>query len=262
MDIDKAKQILEAIHHGAPAVDSADCDAACVLLEQDEQLQRWFESTLSEASEIDRAITTKLTDVAAPQGAQDRALDAAKADGRGGRSPIVRFLVPMAAAAALVFAGLSLFNRGGEGDTVTVVVATHSGATLDAFRDDMADFALNRLQLQHKGSALPELKGWLTAHNAPAIDRLSEGVASARGLGCAVVGWGDNRVSLICFKNSEDQVVHMFVIDRCVVDCDSVETLLAEKVEKSGLETAGWADDSKVYLLVGASSEVHLDSVL
>ncbi len=258
MDIERAKQILEAIHRGQSAGDASEHDAACSLLETDGDLQQWFEAMAGERSEFDLSIAAKLRSHPVPEGP----LDQIKSTVGSPPSPIARFLLPAAAAAALLVAGLFFLPQGDGGGEIEIAQAQRTGGTLEAFRSDMANFALSNFSLQHKGGSLPELTSWLGDHGGPTGKTLKGSLASSAGLGCAVVGWGKERVSLICFENAGGQVVHMFVVDRCAIDCAGIETLVAQNEMKRDLETAGWVDDEKVYLLVGAAPEVHLNTVL
>jgi len=257
IDQEKAKQILQAIHRGEAVACATECDAAWDLLERDEDLQEWYRVTLTEASDFDQPVVTKLAEIGAAQGAEARLVSVLARK----RRPVVRIarlLLPLAAAAALVVAGLTLFN----GDDGTPVIAERSGSTLDAFRGDMANFALDGLKLQHRSKTLPKLKSWLAERESPMGDILEKEITASASIGCAVVGWGGSKVSLICFRTAKNGVVHMFVIERSTVDDDGLEAAIANNIAKSGLETAGWADDNNVYLLVASSAKVSLDGLL
>ena len=94
------------------------------------------------------------------------------------------------------------------------------------------------------------------------MGQLRDGVGSGKGMGCAVVEWGECKVSLICFRTADNQVVHLFVAKRCDIDCDDLETLIAADVEARGLHTAGWADGKSLYLMVGGDPSVQVDQLL
>ena len=169
----------------------------------------------------------------------------------------------MAAAALFVIGMFVIGPLGGDRTDggLAKVTAERSGRTLDDFRGDMANFALTSLRLQHRSDDLPELSTWLAEHGGP-MGALDGKVPANAGKGCAVVDWGEAKVSLICFFNEKDEVVHLFVTKRCEVDCAEIETLIAENVEARGLHTKGWVDDEAIYLLVGADPSVKVDSVL
>ena len=265
METARAKEILQAIHAGDSVVSREDCEAACALVERDTALQAWFEAELSELSELDGCICKKLKSVHCPDGAKEE-LKATLATASG-QSPTRRYFWPaLAAAAALVIGIFIVFPKGGndndKGDgELEHVVAQRSGRTLDSFRGDMVNFVQDKLQLHHKGDDLAELGVWLTAHGAP-MGQLRDSVGSGKGMGCAVVEWGESKVSLICFRTTDDQVVHLFVAKRCAVDCDDLEKMIATDVEARGLHTAGWADGESLYLMVGGDSSVLVDQLL
>ncbi len=265
METARAKEILQAIHAGDPVVSREDCEAACALLERDEALQSWFEGELSELSEFDCCICKKLKSVRCPDGAEEE-LKATLAK-TSTQSPARQYLWPaLAAAAALVIGVFIYLPKGGDGQgdgdgKLAQVVAGHSGRTLDSFRGDMVNFVQDNLELHHEGDSLAELGVWLTAHGAPMV-QLRESVGSGKGMGCAVVEWGESKVSLICFRTEDDQVVHLFVAKRCDVDCDNLEKMIAADVEARGLHTAGWVDGESLYLMVGGDPSVQVDQLL
>jgi hypothetical protein len=88
-------------------------------------------------------------------------------------------------------------------------------------------------------------------------------VTSKVGVGCAVLEWSSREVSMVCFKDSScGGIVHVFIIERSVLGDPDVEHQIAQKSRHRGLDTGGWVDEENVYLMVGDTPDVSLDSLL
>ena len=122
----------------------------------------------------------------------------------------------------------------------------------------MVDVAKLPIDLDHKDSALPKLLAWLDANNATRPSNLPTCVACADSVGCKVLDWGNQTVTLICLKNMSDEVVHCFIIRREEFDALPDESLIRTPLMLEGLETSGWSDQENVYLLIGSAPGVHV----
>ena len=261
MDKDRIKELLRAIHSCGESGCQEDCDAACEMLEQDPELQAWFEEELGGFSEIDNAVAEKLKCCCAPEGCEEQCRDQLD----GARGSLVRFALPLLASAALLLGGFYI-GRGlvpSSDDPKTIVAP--SGQGINEMRSDLATLVSNRdFSIQHKGESIDELSKWLVAAQAPAGE-MGAAIMEKEGIGCAVLEWNANSVSMICFRDKScggGGVVHLFAIDRSAFGADIAVDAVAKHQRTSGLDTAGWVSADKVFLMVGDDPEVELDSLL
>jgi hypothetical protein len=273
MDHERAKELLSAIHSCQDSGCEKDCEAACEMLEADPELQAWYEKEMGRWSKFDEAVATKFD---CCEASEDKKTDCKSrvCGGSGGTSRVFKFLVPLMAAAALFMIGFFAIG-GGAGDeggaggekgaAVQPFLVANTGAGFMALRDDMATFvAGKKLDLHHRSSNFDDLKAWLVSNGAPA-GAIKACVVCKEGVGCAVLAWGGKDVSMVCFRDEAlggDGIVHLFVIDRSVLGEAKIETLVAQKSRRHGLATGGWANDDKVYLMVGDDPQVNIDSLL
>ena len=59
MDKERAKELLRAIHSCQESGCQEDCDSACKMLEEDAELQQWFEEEMG-WSELDDVISISI----------------------------------------------------------------------------------------------------------------------------------------------------------------------------------------------------------
>ena len=264
MEKERAKELLKSIHTCQESGCQEDCDAACVMLEKDPELQGWFESEFGSWSEVDSVIAAKMECCDAPAGLKEKCKTTQLT--RTGPRGLLRFLVPATAAAALLIVGFFVLGRDGNtGTEVKPLLVVHSGADATAFRSDTSTFVSTRaFSLQHEGTKVEDMKTWLEKQGGP-VGAIRPCIDCKDGLGCAVLAWGEHEVSMICIKDTKcggDGVVHIFVIERSAFEDSEVDTLVARQTGSGELDTGGWADDDKVYLMVGDQPDVKLDSLL
>ncbi len=80
-------------------------------------------------------------------------------------------------------------------------------------------------------------------------------MANAGGMGCKKLAWREHSVSLLCFVDGEDQIIHLFMLDASAIPDADKESLgiMAELYDR---ETVGWIADDIAYLLVGSKPGV------
>lgn len=112
------------------------------------------------------------------------------------------------------------------------------------------------LKLDRQDHKITALTSYLAEQNAPADIQLPPGLQGMPGLGCKVFTWKQQKVSLICFRQSPNGAVHLFVIE----NTDWSGEAPAEQPtfrQQGNWETASWQTHDKTYLLAGAK-ESHL----
>lgn len=134
-------------------------------------------------------------------------------------------------------------------------------ANMTTFRDHMAFFATERFTLEKRTADLEVAKEWLADRNAPVYDATPEMLASLKGMGCREIDWNGTRVSLVCFLNGKDQLVHLFMVAKADLGNQGLAKL-GELERYHNLETRGWTTEKYVCLLVGADPDVTLHGLM
>jgi hypothetical protein len=135
-------------------------------------------------------------------------------------------------------------------------------ASVTKFCDDMAFYANSRFVLGKRTPNYEESRDWLKKKGSPIFEVTPENIAAKRSLGCQTFAWGEAQVSLVCFKNDSNQVVHLFVIDRDVFENMAPPEELQVVQVRHDLETGGWMGEDKLFLLVGSEAEVSIGDLL
>lgn len=238
--------------------------AALDMLETDAELRAWYEAECA----LDEVIFGKFAeaiilpaDIKATlmQGLRNQD---APITGSGTAVPFRGGWILAAAAAVALFVVVGVrMNRSEPGPEP--LIAQAEGLSFASFREEMADYALTKVSLGHKANDWSELNDWLATKTPIKCGDLPKGIASLKTMGCNVVDWGEKHVSLYCFKKgATGEVVHLFVVDK--VDMGDVPPckILNQPRVSHGVETAGWQDEEKVYLLIGSKPGVVVSELL
>ena len=134
-------------------------------------------------------------------------------------------------------------------------------ANSNDFRDHMAYFATQRFTLEKTTSDWAVAYDWLAQRNAPVYNAAPEHLTKLKGMGCREIDWNGTKVSLICFLNGKEELIHLFIVNKAsLTNKDLTKLALMERYHE--LETQGWSDDKCVYVLVGSEKEVSLKGLL
>ena len=251
MNTEEAKLILSAVHDAAPDDTDAELGQAFSMLDSDPDLRHWFEQERA----FDSAISSKLASVAPPpelKGSLLKILETGSAEPSAQRAHKLWFRPPfLAAAAAVILIPLLAIQ----------LLTSRAGAkSFDTFRSDMVKLAVGEFELDHRESDLQKLYAWLNANNATCPTDIPECVGCPESIGCKVIAWNDDSVTLICLRNATNQVVHCFVIPRDQFGELPDEQRLRTELTVADLKTCGWTDQSNVYLLVGSAKDVRVNA--
>lgn len=134
-------------------------------------------------------------------------------------------------------------------------------ANTSDFRDHMAYFATQRFTLEKTTPDWNEARNWLVEKKAPVFNAAPEHLAKLKGMGCREIDWNGTKVSLICFLNGKEELVHLFIVDQANLNLKDLAQLQTLK-KYHALETKGWSDQEHVYLLVASEEDISLDGIL
>ncbi len=261
MTTDQAKAILAIYREDLPVDEIEGGREALALLERDPELQQWF----AQEQQFDHDFGAALQEIPIPENLHDTILQSAlSAEATASEDNVVafprrRFYWAAAAAVVLAAAGLVKYFL----FPPPVVFPGSEFASVTKFCDDMAYYANSRFALGKFTSDFTKARDWLTQRQSPVFKETPGAIVEYKGMGCQSFLWGSNRVSLVCFKNSSDDIVHLFVINKAAFEeMVPVDQLQSMQVRHQ-LETGGWlGNDENLYLLVGSDPEVKIDDIL
>jgi len=126
-----------------------------------------------------------------------------------------------------------------------------------SFREAMSDYLDNKLtRLDEESKEVDILKNWLAGSHAPSQIELPSGLRRLPSIGCKVLDYHGNKVSLICFRDG-GTLVHLFVMDQ--PDWQELPSVDHPQLTLGGSwNTAGWATGHQAYLLASKAPEYQL----
>lgn len=238
MDNKQAKLILSAYRQtGEDGSDPFFAEA----LEQarvDPELAKWF----AEVRRFDLTMTQALGAQKPPEHLRQTLLLGNKVVSLHRRRPFwAQPVTWFALAAALaVFLGLGiLLHQGGQ--------RTLTGPQY--VREIIGLTETGKITLGKMGGSTDEQKSWLATRSSPHDFTIPVGLRAYPGAGCQTYVVNGTKVSLMCFMLSQDQMVHMFVVDEGALE-DAPGTTPAF-IRGHDKVAATWSADGKTYVVVG-----------
>jgi hypothetical protein len=237
---EEAKDILLLYRHHNPADESDTSVAeALALAKRDPELAQWLEMHCAR----EFVLREKFRQIPVPEGLKEQIISEHAAS----RRPAPRGRQLALTAAMVVAMGLSamaywLNNRPAADDTLPI------------YQSQMARNALNPYPMDKLSNDDGTIRDYLKGNNAPADYALTAGLKQATLSGCAIEGWGSNRVSMICFQTGKPlpagakSDLWLFVVDQqSVKDAPVDASLHIARINR--LVTATWVRDGKLYFL-------------
>jgi hypothetical protein len=214
----------------------------------DPELSRWFQEHCSSYLHT----RASLLKIPVPPALQDRILDRYKPP----TASIIPFrpMVILSAAAVLV---LCL--------TLTALFWRSHGREDDfnTYRNRMARTALRPYSMDLQSRDLRSINAYLAGRKAPSDNAVPDGMSKAQPVGCAVLQWQGQPVSMICFRSGqplaagEQTDLWLFVVNQSAVrNRPATPSPIIARIKK--LTTATWTKDGKMYVLAGTGDEQFL----
>jgi hypothetical protein len=230
MDEQQVRLILQAYRPGA---DAADPEVAAALQEaaRNPELARWF----AEEQAFDRAIAAHLESVPAPFALKTRILAQVAPPAASRRWS---WAVKLAGVAALLFLLAQV---------VSLFRPTAPEARVSNYAHEMVNFIRLGGALDMESHDLGQIQEWLSKkHAAPGF--VPPRIAALQPLGCRLLSFRGQKVTLICFQRGDDKLAHLFVVDRAALP----EMKPGEKpvfANTAGWTTASWVENDRVYMI-------------
>ena len=245
MDEAQARLILQSFSPRAGQDDDPEMAKALKTAAADPAFARWLE----EEQAFDHAVAQHLAAIPAPFGLRTRIL--AQAEELQHTSKL-RWAFRIAATLAL----LLLVAQG-----VSFWRASQRGANLQAeYAREMTSFIQMPPPLQMESGDLGEIRNWLAEKNAAPV-KVPARLAALQPLGCRVLSFRGQQVSLICFKREGKHLAHLFVVDRAALpklEAEAGQTFSNEQ----GWMTATWVEDDRVYMIALQGSRAAIEEFL
>ena len=244
MNAAEARLILQSFQPGVGDDSDPQFAEALRAAENDPALAQWW----AEEQAFDRAMATQLAALPEPFGLKTRIL--AQQTSAARRHP-ARWIFGLSAVCAilLLLALFSGFFRRAPASHLTADYAL-----------EMTNFIQNSLTLDMESNDLGEIKSWLVKNNHQPLV-VPERLAALEPLGCRVLSFHGQKVTLVCFAREGNQLAHLFVVDRAALP----KVKPGDKpvfANDNGWMTATWAENDRVYMITMQGSRASLEQYL
>lgn len=247
MNREEAKYLLSAYRVGGQDAGDPQFLEALEMLKVDPELADWF----AREQALDRNVAEKFASSPVPPDLKSRLL--------AGRKIVALprwWLKPAWLATAAACAVLALI-------LATFSHRSFSKPRFGEFRSYVGAVAGDKTEhLELMSQDLTAVRGWLNNRNAPDSFVIPAGLNGRPSMGCRVLDWSGSKVSFVCFELGNNQMVHLFVVDRKAMrGCPSSGDVQVAAL-RNGITTLSWSDDRRAYVLAGYVSEQELRKLL
>lgn len=243
MTSQQAKQILVAFRPWAKDVQDREEVEALALCRQDTELAQWFENHCA----VQSAIHARFNQVPLPEGLKEQIFSEYRS-----RAVMIWWRQPAVLAAAAALAILIAFGS----LWLTVPRPSNEEVSFTSYRSRMVRTALRTYGMDLETNDAAQIRTYLAQHQAPADYVLPKNLEPTPSVGCGVLKWQDQPVTMVCFLTGKPLApgaksdLFLFVIDRKSLP-DVPITNTPEFASVNKLATASWIVGEKVYLLAG-----------
>lgn len=243
MTHDQARRILSGWRPGIPVDDDPELGEAVKLAARDPELGR----RIAEAQPFHDAVRRALREQPVPADLADRILAARKT-----LRPAFNFapLVRAAAAVVLLLAGL----------TGVLLARRPAGPSDDfvTFRQRMVRTVVREYRMDVVTNDLAAIRGFMTAHDAPADFVLPPALATLPPIGGGLLSWQGRSVSMVCLDGGRLGTLFLFIVPADSVRAGRPEIPATVMVNR--LATLGWTRGDRTYVLAANSSLAELQA--
>jgi len=244
VNINEAKTILLLYRPGTADAEDPQIAGALALAKREPELARWLE----EHSARQEALRAKFRQITVPVGLKEQIISESAARAmtvsRQRRNTIFAAMAAMAAVVVLLIVLSSSWFPHRRNDDNTLAI----------YRNQMVGVALRGYGMDFTTNDPEQIRAYLAQNKSPSDYVLPAALQKAAVIGCAVEGWQDVKVSMICFRTgrtlppNQSSDLWLFVVDRASLK-DAPAIGQTRFIAVNQLITAVWAQGDKVYLL-------------
>ncbi len=259
MNREEARLILQSYRPGGQDAGDPQFAEALALAKQDAELAAWF----ARQQKFDAQISHEIKSLPAPPDLKAKIL----AQGNPQRQKIVEL------SAQAWWRNLFSFSSPVSWAMATVVLIVLSVAVFwkpskgqPRFADYSAQMAFaavndaNHVDVENKD--MKQVVAWLAEHHGENKFVLPVALNGDSGLmGCRVLDWHGQKVSMLCYGLSNSEHVDLFVAEVKIFSDAPLEDK-PQFVSSGGMPTASWSHDGKAYLMVGHGDMTALEKIL
>jgi hypothetical protein len=248
---DEVKSILQLYRPGSANADDPQIAAALALAQGDPELADWLEQHCA----WQLVIGDKFRQIPVPAGLKEQIISEQAVQEK---MILRRPRLALAAAAAIVVLGTLAFfllPRHGREDTLAI------------YQNQMVGEALRGYAMDLTTNNPSPIRAYLAQNHAPADFVLPAALQSAALTGCAIEGWQNTKVAMLCFRTAKAVAaggpsdLWLFVGDSGTVN--GAPTDVRPQFSKvNRLITATWTQGGKIYLLGTAGDEQTIKQYL
>jgi uncharacterized membrane protein YbaN (DUF454 family) len=244
VNVNEAKTILLLYRPGTADAEDPQIAGALALAKREPELARWLE----EHSARQETLRAKFQQITVPAGLKEQIISESAARAmtisRQRRNTVFASVAAVAAVLILLIVlSPSWLPRRQNNDN-----------TLSVYRDQMVGVALRGYGMDLTTNDPAQIRAFLAQNKAPSDYTLPATLQKAGVTGCAVEGWQNVKVSMICFRTgrplppNQSSDLWLFVVDRASLK-DAPTASQPRFIAVNRLITAVWAQGDKVYLL-------------
>jgi hypothetical protein len=246
MDSQRAKEILLLYRPGTSDANDPEFAEALDLAKRDADLALWFEALCARHS----LVRSRLKQISVPEDLRQQILDCVAE-----RPAIIwwrrpAFQVLAAAAAIVLVVGLAWFW-----------MRPVQSNGFEAYRDQIVRGVQRLYDMDMLTNNLTEIRAYLAQNAAPSDYVLSKPMEKLPGIGCDIIKWRSNKVSLVCLDSGNRNILYLFVIDRSAVS-DPPPASPPQYAQIRKLVSASWSHEGRVYILAASGKEEFLRQFL
>jgi hypothetical protein len=255
---DEAKIILQLYRPNTADADDPQIAEALSLAKGDLELARWLEEHCARQN----SLREKFRQIKIPAGLKEQIISeqAALSKKNSRREKILLVAALTAIVVALAFIVSFYFPPGGNGNQAVA-------NTLANYQNQMAGTAMSGYGMNFPTNDLTQIRAYLAQNAAPSDYTLPAPLEKTATTGCAIEGWQDKKVTMICFRTGkplppgQQGDLWLFVVDRTSVK-GATDDASPQFAKVNQLATATWAQDGKLYLLATEGDEQALRKFL
>jgi len=244
VNVNDAKTILLLYRPGTADAEDRQIAEALALAKREPELARWLEDHCARQT----VLRDKFRQIAAPAGLKEQIISEqavrAVTISRQRRNTVFAAVAAMAAVVMLLIVWSSSWLPHPE----------NNDNTLAFYQNQMVGIALRGYGMDLTTNDPAQIRAYLAQNKAPSDYTLPAALQKTATTGCAVEGWQNVKVSMICFRTgrplppNQSSDLWLFVVDRASLK-DAPAAGQPRFTTVNQLITAVWAQGDKVYLL-------------